>query len=148
MRATFSSIFCNYSESGWSVHGAVAQAGTVCCHMTTVNSINIELEWTSCNRESTQRTCVLMWCLMIFTLKVESLFADNTAEDKRMWASETEQIFTEEGSPGMWLPSYLMSISWRPRSVGEYFTVTVPSLLSVMWGWAIRPEGMRTSPGG
>lgn len=48
--------------------------------------------------------------------------------------------------PGMWFPSYLMSISWRPRSVGEYFTVTVPSLLSVMCGQVVRPDGIRTSP--
>ncbi len=40
-----------------------------------------------------------------------------------------------------------MSISCRPRSVGEYFTVTVPSLLSMIWGQAVLPDGIRTSPG-
>lgn len=48
--------------------------------------------------------------------------------------------------PGMWFPSYLMSISWRPLSVGTYFTVIVPSLLSLIRGRAILPEGIRTSP--
>lgn len=44
------------------------------------------------------------------------------------------------------MPSYLMSISCRPASVGAYFTVTVPSLLSVMSGLATFPDGIRTSP--
>jgi len=41
---------------------------------------------------------------------------------------------------------YLISISCRPASVGEYFTVTVPSLLSVISGLATFPEGILTSP--
>lgn len=48
--------------------------------------------------------------------------------------------------PGICIPSYLMSISCRPASVGEYFTVTVPSLLSVISGLATFPEGILTSP--
>lgn len=50
----------------------------------------------------------------------------------------------EQEVPGMWMPSYLMSISWSPASVGAYLTVTVPSLLSVMSGLATFPEGIRT----
>lgn len=46
----------------------------------------------------------------------------------------------------MWLPSYLMSISCRPLSVGWYLMVMVPSLLSVICGLAVLPEGIRTSP--
>lgn len=49
--------------------------------------------------------------------------------------------------PGMWVPLYLMCISWSPVSVGAYFTVTVPSLLSTISGWAVLPDGMWTSPG-
>ncbi len=49
---TFSSIFGNNSEGGWSVHCAVTQTRAVRCHMTTVNGINVELEWTSCSREN------------------------------------------------------------------------------------------------
>lgn len=49
-------------------------------------------------------------------------------------------------SPGMWLPSYLIPIWCRPFSVGAYRTVMVPSLLSVMLGRAVLPEGIRTSP--
>lgn len=48
--------------------------------------------------------------------------------------------------PGMWLPSYLIPIWCRPFSVGAYLTVMVPSLLSVMLGRAVFPEGIRTSP--
>lgn len=48
--------------------------------------------------------------------------------------------------PGMWFPSYLMSISCRPLSVGWYLMVMVPSLLSVMCGRAVFPDGIRTSP--
>lgn len=44
------------------------------------------------------------------------------------------------------MPSYLISISCRPASVGAYLTVTVPSLLSVMSGLATLPDGIRTSP--
>lgn len=44
------------------------------------------------------------------------------------------------------MPSYLMSISCKPASVGAYLTVTVPSLLSVMSGLATLPDGIRTSP--
>ena len=55
---------------------------------------------------------------------------------------------TEPDSPGMWLPMYLMCISWRPTSVGAYLTVTVPSLLSTISGVAVFPEGMWTSPVG
>lgn len=50
-------------------------------------------------------------------------------------------------SPGIWLPSYLIPIWCRPFSVGAYLTVMVPSLLSVMLGRAVFPEGIRTSPG-
>lgn len=50
-------------------------------------------------------------------------------------------------SPGIWFPSYLMSISCRPLSVGWYLMVIVPSLLSVICGRAVLPEGIRTSPG-
>lgn len=39
-----------------------------------------------------------------------------------------------------------MSISCRPRSVGWYLIVMVPSLLSVICGRAVLPEGIRTSP--
>lgn len=46
----------------------------------------------------------------------------------------------------MCAPLYLMCISCRPASVGEYSTVTVPSRLSVMVGWVDLPEGMNTSP--
>lgn len=46
----------------------------------------------------------------------------------------------------MWFPSYLMSISWRPLSVGWYLIVMVPSLLSVMCGRAVFPDGILTSP--
>lgn len=48
--------------------------------------------------------------------------------------------------PGMCVPLYLMCISCRPASVGEYCTVTVPSRLSEISGWADLPEGIRTSP--
>lgn len=48
--------------------------------------------------------------------------------------------------PGMCVPLYLMCISCRPASVGEYCTVTVPSRLSVIRGWADLPEGINTSP--
>lgn len=48
--------------------------------------------------------------------------------------------------PGICIPSYLMSISCSPASVGAYFTVTVPSLLSAMSGLATFPEGILTSP--
>lgn len=41
-----------------------------------------------------------------------------------------------------------MSISWRPLSVGWYFIVMVPSLLSVMCGRAVFPDGIFTSPKG
>lgn len=46
----------------------------------------------------------------------------------------------------MCAPLYLMCISCKPASVGEYCTVTVPSRLSVMVGWVDLPEGMNTSP--
>ena len=46
----------------------------------------------------------------------------------------------------MCVPLYLMCISCRPASVGEYCTVTVPSRLSVISGWADLPEGISTSP--
>lgn len=46
----------------------------------------------------------------------------------------------------MCVPLYLMCISCSPASVGEYCTVTVPSRLSVISGWADFPEGIRTSP--
>lgn len=49
---TFSSIFSNNGEGGRSVHRAVTQTGAVRRHMTTVDGINVELEWTSCNREN------------------------------------------------------------------------------------------------
>lgn len=61
------------------------------------------------------------------------------------WSS-SHCTLQREVVPGMWMPSYLMSISCRPASVGAYLTVTVPSLLSVMSGLATLPDGIRTSP--
>lgn len=52
LNVTFSSVFSNNSERGRCVHSPMSQTGTVRCHMTTVNSINVELEWTSCSRET------------------------------------------------------------------------------------------------
>lgn len=54
--------------------------------------------------------------------------------------------FLHTHSPGMCVPLYLMCISCRPASVGEYCTVTVPSRLSVISGWADLPDGINTSP--
>lgn len=52
---TFSSIFGNDGEGSRSVHRAVTQTRAVRCHMTAVNGVNIELEWTPCKRRKTRK---------------------------------------------------------------------------------------------
>ena len=49
MTLTCTSIFGDNGEFTWFIDNAVTETRTVGGHMTTVDSINVELEWTSCN---------------------------------------------------------------------------------------------------
>lgn len=49
---TFSAVFSHNGECGQRVHSPVSQTGTKGRHVTTVNGIDVELERTSCSRET------------------------------------------------------------------------------------------------